>query len=185
MEFTLFYRGVLKSNGRSKDKQKIRRYFHPQLKNLWNQLPLTDHKELLDETSKDGEFTIIQNINGFNFAPLVTEKLHLIAELEIILLKPEQPGSIITQSGDIDNRLKTLLDSLRTPKETNEIPSEDTPKKDENPFFCLLEDDNLITALNVKTERLLENITNQSEVILIIKVVVKSTRTIWENIGLG
>ncbi len=102
-----------------------------------------------------------------------------------MLLRPEPPGSIITQSGDMDNRLKTLLDSLKMPKEANSIPIGDTPKTDEKPFFCLLEDDNLITALKVKTDRLLENVTNQSEVILIIKVVTKTTRTIWGNMGLG
>lgn len=72
------------------------------------------------------------------------------------MLRPEEPGNLITAGGDIDNRLKTLLDALRYPKNANEIPVDVLPDVDENPFHCLLEDDNLITGLSVTTDRLLQ-----------------------------
>ncbi len=84
----------------------------------------------------------------------------------------------------IDNRLKTLLDSLRAPKELQELPKDDSPKNDEDPYFCLLEDDNLITKLSVVTDRLLEPYENSSEVQLMIPVTIKPTKLTYRNMGL-
>jgi hypothetical protein len=42
------------------------------------------------------------------------------------------------------------------PRHTNSLPSGATPGPDQTPFFCLLEDDNLVTAVSVQTEQLLE-----------------------------
>lgn len=185
MEFTLYYRGYLKANSGPKEKQELRRYFHAQLKRLWHQIPLKERHELLEKEPAKGAIGIIQTINGFNFAPLVTERLNLIAELKITLLRPEPPGSIITQAGDIDNRLKTLFDALKVPAEPTAIPAGDLPKEGEDPFYCLLEDDNLITNVQVETDRLLEETKSSSEVVLLIHITTKATRASWANMGLG
>ncbi len=105
MEFRLIYQGELKSNARPPEKQVIRRYFHKQLEELWTQVPLIDFRKCLNPQAPAHEITIIQNISPFEFAPLVNAKLHLIAELEITLLRPEPPGRVVTQSGDIDNHV--------------------------------------------------------------------------------
>ena len=185
MEFTLYYRGELKANGRPKEKQELRRFFHVQLKRLWQQIPLNEYHEMLEKEPANGSIGIIQSINGFNFAPLVSEGLNLIAELRITLLRPEPPGSIITQAGDIDNRLKTLFDALKVPAEPTAIPSDDHPEEGEEPFYCLLEDDNLITKVQVETDRLLDECKTTSEVVLLIHVTTKATRPSWANMGLG
>ncbi len=188
MEFTLFYRGSLKANRGPKDKQELRRHFHPQLRKFWEQSPLKDHKDLLAEKplGKIGsQVTLRQDIGRFHFVPLVSERIDLIAEIDITLLRPEPPGSIITKGGDIDNRLKTLLDALKMPKEPNAIPRDDVPEEGEVPFFCLLEDDNLITKLSVNTDRLLDICEDPSEVVLLIHVLTKATRATWDNDGLG
>jgi len=70
------------------------------------------------------------------------------------------------------------------PKVINELPPKEVPQEGEDPFFCLLEDDNLVTKLAVNTDRLLEIVNDRSEVILIIHVQIKGTRGIWANIGL-
>lgn len=186
MEFTLVYQGPLKATAKPEHKQVLRRAFHKQLKVLWTQPPLNMYgppkgrflEDLRDNAAKS-EISIIQKVGGFRFAPLVTERLYLTAELDITLLKPEPPGSIITQGGDIDNRLKTLLDSLRMPKALNEISSGDSPGEGENPFFCLLEDDNLITKVSVATHHLLERCGDSSYVNLMIHVKTKATRFAW------
>jgi len=179
------YRGDLKANRGSKEKQELRRSFHAQLKNLWDQRPLKERQGLLDKQPTNGDIGVIQTIKGFHFAPLVTERLNLIAELRITLLRPEPPGSIITQAGDIDNRLKTLFDALKVPTEPTAIPSGDAPREGEDPFYCLLEDDNLITKVQVETDRLLVECKNPSEVVLLIHVTTKATRLSWANMGLG
>ena len=70
------------------------------------------------------------------------------------------------------------------PKVASELPAGDSPQGEENPFFCLLEDDNLVTKISVNTDRLLEPVDNPSEVLLIIHIQIKGTRGIWANIGL-
>lgn len=185
MEFRLAYRGPLKANGGIGDKQALRREFHRQLRVLWDQVPLNDFKMLLNPTPGPGELSILKPVGAFIFAPLVSETIHLICDLEITLLRPEAPGSVITQSGDIDNRLKTLFDGLRMPKDPWEIPPGDTPTADEQPFYCLLEDDNLITKVTVITDRLLQPASTSNEVLLVLRVETHATRMIYKNMGLG
>jgi hypothetical protein len=102
-----------------------------------------------------------------------------------MLLRPEPPGSIISQGGDIDNRLKTLFDALKVPTEPTALPLSAKPTDDENPFFCLLQDDNLITKVQVSTDRLLDSCESTSEVVLLIHVTTKAVRASWANTGLG
>jgi len=184
MEFTLYYKGRLKSNGSPAHKQEIRRYFHRQLKILWNQLPLKDRRRLLTNEKKKGDIFIRKNVGDFEFVFIIGDSIKLVAELKITILKPEPPGTIFTQAGDIDNRLKTLLDALKVPNEPNEIPMEDSPKEDEDLFFCLLEDDSLITKITIETDRLLEQTNDKSEVLLLIHVTTKASRPITGNVGL-
>jgi hypothetical protein len=94
--------------------------------------------------------------NGFRFVPLCTEKLTLLCRIDVLFLRPDAPGSLI-KSGDIDNRLKTLFDALRMPASADELGGYQ-PGQDEDPFFCLLEDDKLISHISVETDVLLEPI---------------------------
>lgn len=183
MEFRLYYRGPLKSNGNVEHKQAIREQLHQQLKQLWDQKPLSDLKDKL--LSGQHELGCIRPLEGFVFAPLVQGRIDLIADLDITLLRPEEPGAIVTQAGDVDNRLKTLFDALRMPQKRSEIPTKSTPENTDSPFFCLLEDDNLISALKVTTDRLLDSVSSPSEVVLILHVHTKVTRATMLNLGLG
>ena len=194
MEFTLLYQGPLKANGSIEDKQNIRRKFHEQLAELWKQEPLSSRAQdspiLPNNVVQVGVLStnltsLIQRVNDFQFIPLVSSKLNLIAELDISFLRPEPPGCIVTQGGDIDNRLKTLFDAFRIPKVSREIPNGDIPGPNENPFYCLLEDDNLITKVAVKTDRLLKPSNDSSFVELLIVVRTKITRMSWDNMDLG
>jgi hypothetical protein len=130
------------------------------------------------------ELTLLQDVGEFHFAPTVSAKLHMVADLTITLLRPEPPGQVITQGGDIDNRLKTLLDALKVPKQPDDLPPEATPSKDESPFFCLVEDDNLITSLDIKTDRLLDSSATLSEAVLLIHVRTRLLMGNFANLGL-
>lgn len=202
MDFTLYFRGNLKSTGKPRDKHKLRRHFHIQLRKLWNQLPLSSvRNKAINPNPEDlstrysnenllrfeeiSQFpSLIKAVGPFSFVPLVNERLNIVAELAVTLLRPEPPGSIITQGGDIDNRIKTLLDALKVPEE-NALPSKVKPESDENPFFCLLEDDKLVTGLSVSTDRLLEPVSDPSEVVLLIHVRTKVTVSTPVNILLS
>src|SRR6266849_6098917 len=54
-------------------------------------------------------------IGGKQFVPLVRQSLALACSLDILFLRREEPGSLILQGGDIDNRIKTLFDALKMP----------------------------------------------------------------------
>lgn len=97
------------------------------------------------------------------------------------MLRPEPPGNVLTQSGDIDNRLKTLFDALAVPQ-LQAIPSGSSPTDDERPFYCLLEDDNLVTAISVQVDELLEPDADRNEVDLTIKVVTRATKVVAGNL---
>jgi len=73
---------------------------------------------------------------------------------------------MVGSGGDIDNRVKTILDALRVPAEPNAVPQGDAPRPDEVPFYCVLEDDKLVTALSVQTERLLEPSVDPNEALV-------------------
>ena len=185
MEFVLYYRGNLKANGKKEEKHKIRQHFHPQLSMLWKQDPLKDHADKLKhhEDLAPHEFSILEQVGDYTFAPLVCSKLHLVVSLAVTMLRPESPGKIVTQAGDIDNRLKTLFDALKMPS-AQELPSGATPEQDECPFFCLLEDDSLITKLVVETDRLLDPSAQGSEVVLLLRIQTSQIRAILGNIGM-
>lgn len=174
MEFRLFYDGPLKANGTPTDKHLIRQAVHTQLHELLARRSMVHLRKQIDE--KEPRATFI-SIGQFNFVPLISEKLSHVAELHITFLTPEEPGRVITQGGDLDNRLKTLLDALRCPKNSSELPGGAKPAADEVPFFCLLEDDMLVSALSVTTDRLLRPGEKAANVVLIIQVVPRSTHT--------
>jgi len=170
MQFTLLYRGPLKSNARPQDKHLIRQHFHRQLKDLWTVYPLSGYSEWLEPSSEKNQTSVLRTANGFTFAPLICESQHAVAELDVLILWPQNPGSIIQTGGDIDNRLKTLFDALKMPHEKTALPNGALPQDGEDPFFCLLEDDSLIVRVNVESDRLLEPTSVPGEVVLVVKV---------------
>lgn len=90
---------------------------------------------------------------GYRFIPLVSSKYSLRCSLDILFLRPEEPGFLV-QSGDIDNRIKTIFDALRMPNSLSEV-GDAQPQEGEDPFYCLLEDDKLISEVRVVTDNLL------------------------------
>lgn len=182
MQLMLHYRGSLKSNGDPIHKHELRKHFHSQLAQLWSQKPLNEQPNLLKPRNPAiGDYCLLRPLGSFNFVPLISEEMSVICELFVTLLRPEQPGGIITQGGDIDNRIKTLLDSLTIPRHLNALPATAIPI--EPHFFCLLEDDNLVTNLNVRTEQLLEPISDPSVVDLFIQVHTRITRPTFGNLS--
>ena len=183
MKLVLHYRGKLNANGKPDHKHDLRKHFHQQLATLWQQEPLCEQPYLLKGKTEDNKLSLLRPLGPFLFAPLITNELNVVAELSITLLRPESPGHLITQGGDIDNRLKTLFDALTMPRHENALPKEAVPNKNETPFFCLLEDDNLVTAVAVRTEQLLEPNVDSSHVDLFINVTTNTTRQTYKNLS--
>jgi hypothetical protein len=97
--------------------------------------PAYRHSQVHRSRIKPNNCSIVERVGQFEFAPLVTKKLDLVAELDVLFLRPEPPGSV-GHGGDIDNRIKTLLDSLRIPR-GNELSSNDSPRWRRNSVLLL------------------------------------------------
>jgi hypothetical protein len=191
MEFRLLYQGPLPAekcesghasgpSRRAKDKHQLRKHFHPQLRELWEQHP--DLREQANSfcyvgaRGKEGKRLVFvdealskaSNVKKYiehiaddhpfcnsRFVPLVSEAGGFTCALDILFLRRDSPGNLIENGGDIDNRIKVLLDGLRMPKTVQELGGLTIDPIDENPFYCLLEDDRLVTRLSVTTDRLI------------------------------
>lgn len=170
MEFRLTYRGPLTASRRgvAAEKHALRLHFDPQLRELWERLPLKRFVEGRDKSAlrgllpSKGELhpdAAAHEIGGRTFVPLVCGAAYLFAELSILLLRPGAPGDITTHGGDLDNRLKNLIDGLRSPQNAPEIP-ENAKFPSDGRLYTVLEDDKLITKLSVETDRLLGSAPN-------------------------
>ena len=185
MRFTLHYEGPLPSNAHAPIKARIREGLEAQLKELWQHPPLSwsDTRDRLKPEKNEEDLSILVTKFGHTFAPLVTDKWALRAELDILMLRPSPPGEIVVHGGDIDNRLKTLFDALSAPAQKQQITDEMRPTSEEDPLFVLLEDDALITRVNVETDRLLDP-PDPDIVRLFIRVTTHVTRAMFANAGL-
>jgi hypothetical protein len=194
MQFRLTYAGKLlahRDDGRLRERSlhvhEIRREFHRQLKALWDKHPvLKQNKKWSDEDSNGMMMVQYFQHDGFKWLPIVTEQNGLICALDILMLREGRPGKV---PYDLDNRVKTIFDALRKAKGVFELGASTSagvqvPSVDEDTFFVLLEDDNLITQASVTTDTLLEpvpNTTPDDAVRLIITVTVRPYHAHLEN----
>lgn len=184
MQFRLVYQGKLPSqqgNSKVKEKHAIRKALHKQLREMWETNPFLKVRKVtlitnfIPPNSKPpitGCHLIDQRSNtppkrpvldwiadshaawGFRFVPLISNLDGVACALDILFLRRDARGSLIKSGGDIDNRIKVLFDALRMPQASEELKGS-KPDQDEDPFFCLLEDDKLITEVKVTTDKLL------------------------------
>ena len=180
MQFRLTYEGELYSRQKrslSNHKHEIRKYFHPQLKKLWAthrflstckvylgyeniaDRPADVHVGSRLAGSKDKYHVLKDSVaehfmlRNYRFVPLVCEKFHLSCSIDVLFLRPGPPIRTV-HKGDLDNRIKTLIDALRMPTNHSELGRYEDPEENEIPFFCLFEDDEYITSLSVESDTL-------------------------------
>lgn len=182
MRFTLHYEGPLPARGSSTAKAHIRDALEDQLKELWEHQPLSIDK-YLNPDPKPGDISALVQRHGHTWAALVSDQMGLRAELDVLLLRPGQPGNVV-HGGDIDNRVKTLLDALSAPAQLTQVPTDMRPTSPTDPKFVLLDDDKLVTRLNVETERLL-GADDSDTVHLTIRVNIGLTRWMMGNMVLS
>jgi len=163
MQFRLTYEGKLygssRGSTRAKHKHEIRKIFHKQLKVLWNTHPVISQwyfghqgKEIrVDEWMAEK----VPSIGNYKFSPLVHTIHHVYCGVDILYLRQGAPGQIM-QSGDIDNRLKTIFDALKMPSCREQLGGYEEPGENEQLFYCLLQDDALINRASVETDTLYE-----------------------------
>lgn len=203
MKFRLTYEGPIEAtqgkaiggqrDPKAKHKHNIRKAFHVQLKQLWS-----TNKFLKEVTTKEagipGERIPLAHyiagqyrLNPYRFVPLVLDQYFLLCSVDILFLRRDIPGRVI-YGGDIDNRLKTVIDALRRPLHPNEVKDIEPPAEGEDPFYCLLEDDKQISHLSVEADTLLDPpLTDEDadyrRARLVITVELRSYYTNWFNLS--
>ena len=175
VDLNLKYSGVFKSaqsKRRANHKHLLRMHFSKQLAVHWKQhetLSQYDPKALQYAEKGKNWFDVERpvgdrglfwkhHIRAYNVIPLVTH-IHLMhCHLAIRMHCPRGHGSILYEGGDIDNRLKVLLDALSMPQDESQIPSSVASADPDasEPLFCLLESDELVTKLSVEMFPLLD-----------------------------
>jgi hypothetical protein len=171
MDLRLVYKGPLPaasaSDTRARDKQRIRREFHPQLKEYYRQTGL-DQRRYFHGSGIENSFTR----SGFTFVTPIQKANCLGCCIDILFLRRDGPGNVVSHGGDIDNRIKVLFDALRIPSGDSELDGT-SAEEGEHPFYCLLEDDALVSELHVTTDKMLipvEQGERVNDVLLVIRV---------------
>lgn len=158
MRFPLTYEGPLPSTGNPR-----RNGMLPKLDQIWsirNAISPQVHSQMKTHPAFQGDTgssralinAISQpiKVEGHEFYALARAAFKVKCELEIEMHVNHPIATIVTNGGDLDNRLKTLFDALRVPHGSQEFRGH-APNLD--PYCCLLEDDVLVSALRVETFR--------------------------------
>jgi hypothetical protein len=96
--------------------------------------------------------------------------------------RPQAPGQLIGDGGDIDNRVKTLLDALSVPPPAQtDLFSNTGPTQ---PIYCLLQDDGLVTKLSVETDRLLRPTLNRFDLVAMMQVIIRASKVTYGTLAL-
>ena len=143
MEFRLRYSGPLKATQRDPVlgssqttrhaglKKSMRSIFSRQLKRLWETTGFLSQNQDGPGSTKPyhiGRLSEKHQLGLWKFVPLVTEYLELITEIDVMLLRLDHPG-LSLWSGDMDNRIKTLIDALEMPTSNDDYGSLITTKE--------------------------------------------------------
>jgi hypothetical protein len=115
VEFRLLYKRRLPSGAKSsvQDRNLVRLQVHEQLKTLWTVDPHLRREgadgrlDRIADNYKRGDLRII---------PLVTERNAWVCAIDVLFLRRDPPGAIISAGGDLDNRIKVLFDAYECPK---------------------------------------------------------------------
>ena len=120
----------------------------------------------------------ISTVHGLGRSCAKSFALH--CGLNIRFLRKEPPGKVY-QGGDLDGRMKTLIDALTMPQHVEQVLDQNI-STEAQPLHCLLEEDSMISGLEIESERLLGNSNNAGDYVkLTIHVDVRVRQTMVYN----
>ena len=158
MDFRLTFDGCLFSTGskpRPDHVHKVRLRFHTQLRHLWSVSPILNVSPEVRELEKKRADAFRKG--NYRFVPLVTREDQFLCVVDILLLRPTPEATPLYRAGDLDGQIATVFDALSAPRHLEQLAGNETPQDGEDPFYCLLEDDSLISGIAVETGVLLES----------------------------
>lgn len=137
MKLTLTYQGPLPPRQRAantKVKASLRRAFHPQIRTQ------------VAQRLRNSATLCTTEVDGVPFISPAHPQMRTAVELEVLLLVPHTAARV----GDLDNRVKTLVDGLTRPQNRQQMQHHSPPPEGEGePTYCLMDDDELVRRLSI------------------------------------
>jgi hypothetical protein len=125
----------------------MRRSFSSQLEKVWGKPPFEVLRKWEDSGFAAGAPKFTRILADTTYIPLYGLDVGVGVDLEITLLTGMPTQKSVISSGDLDNRIKRIIDALRVPQGKGELQSDALAK---SRCYCLVEDDNAVLALRAK-----------------------------------
>jgi Holliday junction resolvase RusA-like endonuclease len=153
VDFALSYIGKLPSRQQrvSEEKDQLREAFAPQIQELLQNYVMPSDEEYHQVA-----------VGDVQYSALIVKKLNIGVHLDIQMLTPSKRR----RPGDVDNRIKTLIDGLTVPRPGVKT----TFGSGGSSRACLLEDDSLVLRYNLDSRQWLGRGHEVSETLVVIGV---------------
>ncbi|MGV8831687.1 MAG: hypothetical protein ACOH2N_06910 [Devosia sp.] len=125
----------------------MRRSFSTQLQKVWGKEPFGILKKWEDSEFAAGAPKFTRSNGDQTFVPIYGRDVGVGVDLDITLLTGMPQQKAILSAGDLDNRIKRVVDALRVPKGHGEM-AKDLPSGGR--WYCLLEDDNAVLSISTR-----------------------------------
>lgn len=154
VKMTLSYRGPLptKQRGVSPVKSALREHFHPQIRD-----------QSVGMMSGEAKVRLTTDVGDYRFRSPAHSAMRTAVELDVMILAPRGR----TPPGDLDNRLKTLIDGLTRPASEQQLLGH-VPPSEGGPTYCLMDDDALVERISVDSRPWFDPTASVGEVLVIV-----------------
>lgn len=125
----------------------MRRSFSAQLEKVWGKAPFETLKEWEDTAFAAGAPKFTRAVSGQTFVPLYGRDVGVGVDLDITLLTGMPVRKAVISAGDLDNRVKRIIDALRVPNGQGEMSHKLSPG---GRYYCLMEDDDAVLSLGAR-----------------------------------
>jgi hypothetical protein len=157
VEIRLTYRGRIPSKRKDVGAVwEMRKSFSAQLEKLWGKEPFSILKEWEDSDFAAGAPRFTRTVGDHTFVPFYGRRVGIKVKLRILLLTglPQQQQTI--QNGDLDNRMKRVIDALRA------VPQGQTSELDSSlpchgRWYTLMDDDSDVVEVTAALGPYLES----------------------------
>jgi hypothetical protein len=171
LQITLTYSGPVPAcqgpDKHTEQKHKIRMCFSKQLEHKFSHMPtlmhwgehlsrvqLVEGRAVVPPIIAHAEPFYEMETCGYLGVPIVAAHNGLGCHLDIEVMRRSGAGGVLAggdNGGDIDNRLKPLLDALALPLQPNQVPGHQWGQGQR--MYCLLEDDALVSQLTISIKK--------------------------------
>jgi hypothetical protein len=136
VDIYLTYRGHIPSKSSSLDAiWSMRRSFHRQLVKLWGKEPFAILQKWEDSNFAAKAPNFLRKVGDQLFVPFYSEAVGVGVKLEIKLLTGLPQQQAVISSGDLDNRIKRIIDALRAPNQKGELTAGLEP---DSRWYCVM-----------------------------------------------